>query len=103
MTLKELHDILSSTGIPVTYHAWKGRKKPPPPYICNLNQYTQNFYADGVVYYKIEHMSIDLYTKLKDPETELLVETALAPFAWEKSEEYNDAEQCFQITYELEV
>lgn len=103
MKLKELYEILEATGIPTTYKSWENEKKPQPPYICNFNQYTQNFYADGVVYYKIDHISIDLYTRLKDHQTELLVENALSAFAWEKSEKYNDKEQCYQITYELEV
>lgn len=103
MKLKELYEILEATGIPTTYKSWENEKKPQPPYICNFNQYTQNFYADGVVYYKIDHISIDLYTRLKDGHTESLVEDALSSFAWEKSEEYNDKEKCYQITYELEV
>lgn len=103
MTLEDLNAKLASTGIPVTYNTWPEKKKPSMPYICNLSQYTNNFYADGTVWAKIEHMSADLYTSKKDIGSEGLVEQALKDFAWSKSEEYNKKEQCYRITYELEV
>ena len=65
--------------------------------------YSNNFSADNVVYKKFDHIQIDLYTKLKDPLTEGKVEKALSSFYWEKTEEYIDTEQCYQIIYEIEV
>ena len=37
------------------------------------------------------------------PEAENAVETALKDLCWEKSEEYLDDEQCYEIIYEIEV
>ena len=61
------------------------------------------FGADNAVYYPINHLQIELYTSLKDPETEDKVEKALSSLFWEKSEYYIDSEQCYQIIYEIEV
>lgn len=94
---------MESTGIPVVYRAWPRGKAPPLPYICYLEDYSNNFSADGRVYYPIRHLKAELYTKLKNPEAEGKVEKALSSIFWEKSETYIESEQCYQITYEMEV
>ena len=48
-------------------------------------------------------ISIELYTESKDLEAENAVEAALKGLCWEKSEEYLDDEQCYEIIYEIEV
>lgn len=103
MTLEELNKLLETTGLPVVYRAWPDKKAPPLPYICYLAAYSNNFGADNVVYYPINHMQVELYTELKNPALEDKLEKALSSFYWEKNEEYIDAEQCYQITYEIEV
>lgn len=101
MPYEDIFKLLKSTGIPVTYNAWKTKKK--LPYICYLNAYSNNFAADGNVYYLINHLQIELYTEEKDTEAEEKVEQALSSFFWEKTEEYIDTERCYQIIYEIEV
>lgn len=103
MELKEIDELLKSTGLPVTYYAWPEKAAPPLPYICYLAAYSNNFSADGAVYYPINHMQIELYTRLKEPETEDKVEQALSSLFWEKTETYIDTEKCYQILYEIEV
>lgn len=103
MTLEDVKSLLESTGLPVAYRAWPENEAPPLPFICYLVAYSNNFSADGIVYYLINHIQIELYTKLKDPITEDKVELALSSLYWEKTEEYIDTEQCYQITYEIEV
>lgn len=103
MTLENLKDILKTTGLPVTYRAWQEGAAPPLPYICYLVAYSNNFAADGVVYEKIDHIQVELYTALKDPEAEEKIETALSSFVWEKDETYIDSEKCYEIMYEIEV
>lgn len=103
MTLEKLKDILKTTGLPVTYREWPKGAAPPLPYICYLVAYSNNFAADGVVYEKIDHIQIELYTMLKDLEAEERVEQALSFFVWEKTETYIDSEKCYQILYEIEV
>lgn len=76
---------------------------PPLPFICYLFSSTNNFNADDVVYQVINRISIELYTENKDLEAENVVEAALKDLCWEKSEEYLDDEQCYEIIYEIEV
>ena len=103
MTLEEFKSILESTGFPVTYHSWPESKAPPMPYICYYVSGSDNFAADGVVYYPVNQLQVELYTELKEPEAEAALETALAFFYWNKTETYIDTEQCYQIVYEIEV
>lgn len=103
MTLSELGAQLKTTGLPVVYHAWPENKVPPLPYICYLEAGSTNFAADGAVYCRITQVQVELYTKLKDPDTEKKVESALHSFFWEKTETYLSTERCFQILYEIEV
>ncbi len=103
MELKELYEILKSTGIPVAYRAFSEDAAPDMPILVYFVLYSNNFSADSVVYKKINHIQIDLYTKNKDTESEDKVENALSSFFWEKDEEYLDDERCYRVTYELEV
>nr|DAR81350.1 MAG TPA: tail completion protein [Caudoviricetes sp.] len=103
MRLEELKTLLGTTGLPVTYRAWPENDAPPMPYICYLVTYSNNFGADNRVYHKIDHIQVELYTKLKDPEAEDRVENALSSLYWDKTEEYIDSERCYQILYEIEV
>lgn len=103
MTLEEFKTVLESTGLPVVYRAWQENEAPPMPYVCYLVTYSNNFVADGVVYVKIDHIQVELYTSLKNPETEEKVENALSSFVWGKTETYIDSEKCYQILYEIEV
>lgn len=101
MTLQELHTKLKTTGYPVAYRAFKSSQK--PPFVCYLVVYDHNFSADGRVYSKVKHVQIELYTAAKDETAEAKVETALDGLFFEKSEIYIDAEQTYQILYEVEV
>lgn len=103
MILSDINTLLESTGFPVTYRAWLIDMAPALPYICYLVSYSNNFGADDIVYHKINHIQIELYTQLKDLEAEGKVEQALSSFYWEKTEQYIDDEKCYQIIYEIEV
>lgn len=103
MSLEELRAMLETTGLPVVYRAWPEGEAPPLPFLCYLVAYSNNFGADNRVYYNIRRIQVELYTKQKDPDTEDKVESALSSFYWEKTEEYLDAERCYQILYEMEM
>ena len=103
MSLEEIKKLLETTGLPVAYRAFPVGNAPPLPFICYLFSSTNNFNADDVVYQVINRITIELYTESKDPEAENAVEAALKDLCWEKSEEYLDDEQCYEIIYEIEV
>lgn len=108
MTLTELKNILQ--GIEgfenkVTYRAFPVNHAPKLPYICYLETNTSNFNADSKVYVKRQYVDVELYTKMKDPSVEALVEEALNEnlIIWEKYEEYISSEEVYQITYEVVI
>lgn len=103
VTLKDFVKILDSTGLPVAERCFTEDDAPGLPFICYLTEGSNNFGADGIVYYSAMKVSVELYTKRKDESIEAMVENALASFYWEKSEEYIDDEDCHLTTYELEV
>lgn len=103
MKLENLKTLLESTGLPVAYRAFPVGQAPDLPFICYLVEYSNNFDADNRVYHPINHISIELYTEFKNPDTEALVETALKDICWEKTEDYLDDERCYEISYEIEV
>lgn len=105
MTLERIKAILEATGLPVAYRAFPEDAAPALPFVCYHTPYSANFAADGVAYATINHVNVELYTKVKDPAAEGKVEAALtgAGIYWEKSETYLEDEKCFQILYEIEV
>lgn len=103
MTLEEVSTLLKTTGLPVTYLEWPENMAPPLPYICYLSPGANNFFADGSVYYSANRVRVELYSRLKSPKTERLIETALSGIPWTKDEDHIDSEQCYLITYEFEV
>ncbi len=101
--LKEIETLLSTTGLPVAYRCFPENEVPPLPYICYMNPYDNNFAADGQVYVEVNHLQVELYTKMKQPAIEEKVKKALSDFFWERTENYLDSEECYQIIFELEV
>ena len=101
--LSVFKDMLKASGYPVAYLSWPKNAAPPMPYICYYTNGSDNFAADGTVYYPVAQVQVELYTEIKDPEAEAALEKALASFYWNKTETYINEEKCFQISYEIEV
>lgn len=99
-----LESITSFTG-KIAYDAFPEEVTPSMPYVCYRATDTDNFYADNIVYLSIQRIDIELYSKHKDPISEGYIELALneAHIPWHKTEDYQEDEQCYQITYEVEV
>lgn len=106
MSLEELYTILNSiSGFngKVAYRCFP--TKQTLPFICYLETGTDNVFADNKVHHVKRAIDIELYTENKDTASETLVETALnnACLPWNKTEDYIDEEQCYQIIYEVEI
>ena len=108
MTLQDLNAALNA--IPgfnkkVAYRAFPVGKAPKLPFICYLCTNTDNFNADDSVYQVIQGVDIELYTAKKDEASERAVEAMLVEYhlAWEKYEEYTNSENCYMITYSIEI
>ena len=72
--MDEVLEILEAVGLPYAYHHFAEGESPEPPFICYLMPASDNFAADGKVYYKVDGYHIELYTDAKSPETEAALE-----------------------------
>ena len=76
-----------------------------PPFLVFLYPNSDNFAADGVVYFKVNQLNIELYTDIKDVELEETVEAVLDKHGifYEKSEVWIESENLYEVLYQMEV
>ena len=103
--MEELLYILGETQIPFAYDHFAEGESPDPPFICYLLPGSNNFAADGKVYYKISQVNIELYTDRKDPAVEQKLEDALdaASIFYNKTEVWIDSEKLYEVLYQFEM
>ena len=103
--MEELLQILSETQIPFAYHHFAEGESPEPPFICYLLPGSNNFSADGKVYYKINEVHIELYTDLKDLAVEQQLEDVLDErgIFYNKSETWIESEKLYEVLYTFEM
>ena len=105
MTLEELARMLEKTGFPFAYDHFAEGESTDPPFICYLLPGSDNFAADGRVYFRNSEVRIELYTDRKDPGAEALVETVLddAGIFYNKSEAWIQSEKLYEVLYSMEL
>lgn len=103
--MEVLLQILSETQIPFAYHHFAEGESPEPPFICYLLPGSNNFSADGKVYYKINEVHIELYTDLKDLAVEQQLEDVLDEHGifYNKSETWIESEKLYEVLYTFEM
>lgn len=104
MTCQDLPAILADrVGIPFAYHHWD--RPPKMPYGVLFDDYTENFFADNIVYLTVNHVNIELYVRKRDYVLEKKLESVLAGegLSWDKAAEYIDSERFYKISYEVEA
>lgn len=103
--MKELIAILKETGIPFAYDHFAEGESPEPPFVCYLLPQSDNFAADGMVYYKITDANIELYTDIKDPLVEQRLEDALDKrrIFYNKSETWIESEKLYEVLYQFDM
>lgn len=103
--MEKLLQILSETQIPFAYHHFAEGESPEPPFICYLLPGSNNFSADGKVYYKINEVHIELYTDLKDLAVEQQLEDVLDEHGifYNKSETWIESEKLYEVIYTFEM
>lgn len=99
--MEELLQILKEIQIPFAYHHFAEGESPEPPFICYLLPGSNNFSADGKVYYKINEVHIELYTDLKDLAVEQQMEDVLDEHGifYNKSETWIESEKLYEVLY----
>lgn len=103
--MDKLVELLTALGIPFAYDHFAEGESPEPPFICYLFPGSDNFGADGKVYYKINNVNIELYTDKKEPSVEQELEDALdaASIFYDKTEVWIDSEKLYEVLYQFEM
>ena len=103
--MDEILQILGKIRVPFAYDHFAEGEAPDPPFICYLLPDSNNFSADGKVYYKINNVHIELYTDLKDLLMDAAVEAVLDEHGifYNKSETWIKSEKLYEILYTFEM
>ena len=103
--MDNLIPIMEAIGLPYAYDHFAKGESPAPPFLCFLRPGSDNFAADGRVYYKINEVHIELYTDEKNPETEDRIEAVLDErgIFYDKSEVWIESEQLYEVLYSFEL
>lgn len=105
MTHNELMTMLEETSLPIAYDHFAEGESPSPPFICFLYPASDNFGADGQVYFKISEVHIELYTDEKNPVTEERLEAVLDRHGifYDKTEVWIESEKLYEVLYSFEM
>ena len=103
--MEQIVKILEETELPFAYNHFAEGESPDPPFICYLVPNSDNFAADGRVYYKINELHIELYTDCKDLSAEQKLEDVLDAngIYYEKSEVWIESEKLYEVLYTFEM
>lgn len=103
--MEELLKIIKEMDIPFAYDHFAEGESPEPPFICCLIPGANNFAADGVAYYKINEVRLEVYTDQKDLTVEENVECVLDAHSvfYGKSETWIDSEKLYEVLYQFEM
>ena len=101
--MEELIKIMEEIGIPFAYDHFAEGESPDPPFITYLLPDSDNFAADGIVYYKISGVRIELYTDFKNPAIEEKVTAVLDSHGifYAQNEVWIEEEQLYEVAFEF--
>ena len=105
MTIENLVEMLQELKIPFAYDHFAEGESPDPPFICYLIPGSDNFAADGRVYFKLNEVRIEMYTDFKDISLESRVEDVLDrhEIFYNKSETWIQSEKLYEVMYSFEM
>ena len=101
--MDELVKIIEEMEIPFAYDHFAEGESPAPPFLCYLLPGSDNFAADGRVYYKMSEVRIELYTDFKDVSLEEKVTAVLDNHGifYEQSEVWIEEEKLYEVAFEF--
>ena len=105
MTIENIVEMLQEMNIPIAYDHFAEGESPEPPFICYLIPGSDNFAADGKVYFKMNEVRIEMYTDFKDLDLESRVEGVLDghEIFYNKSETWIQSEKLYEVMYSFEM
>lgn len=103
--MEELLNMIREMDIPFAYDHFAEGESPDPPFICYLLPDSDNFAADGKVYYRITGVRIELYTDLKNPSVEEKVTAVLDSYGifYTQNEVWIEEEKLYEVAFEFEM
>lgn len=103
--MDKLLRILKEINIPFAYDHFAEGEAVDPPFLCYLLPNSNNFSADGCVYYKASVVHIELYTDRKDLSVERAVEAVLDKHGifYEKNEVWIESEKLYEVIFSFEM
>ena len=103
--MDEIVKLMEEMRFPFAYDHFAEGESPDPPFICYLLPSSNNFSADGRVYYKATDVRIELYTDRKDILAEAKVEAVLDAHGifYDKSEVWISEERLYEVLYSFET
>lgn len=103
--MDKLLAIIKAMGIPFAYDHFAEGEAVDPPFICYLLPDSDNFAADGKVYFKANEVHIELYTDTKDLSVEQKVEAVLDEHEiyYDRSEVWIESEKLYEVLYTFEM
>lgn len=101
--MEKLVAMISEIDIPFAYDHFAEGESPDPPFLCYLLPGSDNFAADGRVYYKMSEVRIELYTDFKDVSLEEKVTAVLDNHGifYEQSEVWIEEEKLYEVAFEF--
>ena len=105
MVMEKILAILKESDIPFAYDHFAEGESPDPPFICYFFPGSNNFSADGKVYFKANEVHIELYTDFKDLTVEQKLEAVLDEHGifYNKSETWIESEKLYEVLYIFET
>ena len=105
MTIENIVEMLQEMNVPFAYDHFAEGESPEPPFICYLIPGSDNFAADGKVYFKMNEVRIEVYTDFKDLDLESRVEGVLDghEIFYNKSETWIQSEKLYEVMYSFEM
>ncbi len=108
MNPEEIEEMLGKMEIPYRYNHFTQKEMETislPILVWNIPE-TKNFYADGIAYYVVRKLDIELYMDEKNRELEKRLEALLDEnnIPWRQTaSEWLDSENMWESLYEMEV
>ena len=103
MSHEEVMKMMEETGLPFAYDHFVEGESPEPPFLVFLYPKADNFAADGIAYFKISRLDVELYTDLKELEERIEAVLLKHGIFYGKSEVFIESEQLYEVLYEMEV
>ena len=103
--MDKLLQMMAEIPFPSAYDHFAEGESPEPPFITYLLPGSDNFAADGKVYFRVTEVHIELYTDEKNPEVEAQVEAVLDEHGvfYDKTEVWIESEKLYEVLYSFEM